>query len=214
MKFPYIKRFKEYKLYESPDNIRLQYKDKIGKSSDYDYLLNFYKGEVAKPIGWYSLNNEDLVWVGDWNDGHNTSPIKLNHSTKGRLWYASKLDPRLPNVLSLWYPNAFDTKELKKRVEELEEELGHSLKDWYFEKYDRTSEEEYLESAKLVPLYDYIDKGEKEKEEGDFGSEMLWHLMKQGDPRRKGRNVPQGFGSKKMKRFKEWQKPYESKNDI
>lgn len=202
-----IKKWKEWqkpfenKLYEDPDTIIYD-----------DYYINYSSFNTVQIP--FCFNDKDLeyddnqqvipeslkdaeLWIGPKGGGHEENPFS-GYDEPGRLFY-SYADYEL-NILTLWYDESRIPKTLKIIVDRLEKELNHSLKGWKLE----------ISDGEYEDLYEYIDKGVAVK--ADFEESRLWHLMKQDDPRRKERKVPQGFGSKKVKKFKEWEKPFENKS--
>lgn len=190
------------KIFESPDNIFYE--------ENHIYYDSIFLKQTA-----FAFNNENVeeaeVWIGK---EHVNCPFHIkNYHYDGRLFY--RFDPEHKyfhnekgfyenskelNIISFWSIKRL--KNLKKIVNKLENKIGHSLKGWKIE----TSTGNYED------LYDYIKNIDKDKDKEksiSFEDDYKWHLMKQNDKRRKNRKI-NNFGSKKIKKWKEWEKPFEN----
>jgi tRNA nucleotidyltransferase/poly(A) polymerase len=176
----------------SADNITINNKN-------YHYNRNY---NIQKPFGF--SNDLEKIWIGKWGETHEIDqPFDLDYLTRGRLWFLDKEDKELQNVISFWNPNMLEIEEIKDLVSKIEKELGFKLNDWMIDLgRDYEAEEQILQN-----LYEYINIGKKT--DVDFSVDYAEHT--ESPLNKKKRIIPKGLGSKKIKKYKDWQKPFESK---
>jgi hypothetical protein len=180
----FAKKFEDFKLNEAADYITWD-----GKGYDY------FDCQEAKPFG-FRLKDDKIkeTWIGEPFEYHEEHcPFKADQLTRGRLWFLSDVDDDYPNIISIWQINMLDIDELTDVVDNLEEKLGYSLKDWYLD----IGKELGNPNQKIVKLYEYIDKGEKT--DADFSKEEELHLMSPIEKeklKKQGKiSIPKNFGS-------------------
>jgi 8-oxo-dGTP pyrophosphatase MutT (NUDIX family) len=202
-----IKKYKDWqkpfesKLNESPDNISIK--------EDDSYFVNFAKYDIdfAKPIAFHPHTDE--LWVGDFFESHDKCPFIYDDIYRsslrdvGRLWFNSKIDNEKGKelkVISFWkIPSPSRLEEIKNR---LKDEKNIDISGWYL---DFGKDGNY---TILKDLDQFIQNGKQQ--EVDFSDDFENHTK--SPLNKKKRIIPKGLGSKKIKKYKDWQKPFESIN--
>lgn len=147
-----IKKFSNYKLNESPDNVRV-YSTKL----DNVVYVDYRDQSAARPFAWspkeeningisFTVRDDnnnlimDELWLGEWEEGHSDDcPFitgnggKFSYDNlvhKGRLFYENgKGEP--VKIISFWRPDNITDEDYKRIIDELSEATGEDFSDWY-----------------------------------------------------------------------------------
>lgn len=156
---------KTNKIFESPDNLRLIYKNKVVRSV-YDVVQ-------AKPFTWKPKRDKDGMkirknkkaimgglWVGDYGDSHMDCEFLTSYGgvdlyddliNPGRIWF--KNDEFELNVISFWEITQLTKEEVKRCIVELSDELNVDFSNWSIDV--GVIDSDYGMIVDLIPLKDF-----------------------------------------------------------